>query len=325
MKILVTGATGFVGGAITRALSILGHDVIATGRSSSAEAEISKYASFQQWDILKKNKSFDVDICIHSAGLADDQSSLKELRAINVTGTENLIDSIKCEKFIFISSSSVYNFGLKAIKEDDAIDITKLSNYGRSKREAELVVLQNKKPYFSTTILRPRVIYGIGDQLLIPRLIEQVQSKSMKIPGNLDVKTSMCSIELIIQTIVEIMDRHQGNDIFNINDSSIYLMKEVFQKTLNTFYGSEISLKQIPLSIAKPVAKISDFLPWRTKLSSFALKNLISDKILSNEKLIDFLAYKPKENYYERLGSICDWYAIAQKHGTSNLAWTNIK
>lgn len=323
MKVLVTGATGFVGGAITRRLSSLGHEVIATGRNEASKKELSKYATFQKWDIGEELKNYNVDVCIHSAALADDQSSLKTLRKTNVYGTENVIKSVKCDKFIFISSSSVYNFGPKALKENHEINLNKIGNYGRTKRESELVVLENKDHYESTTILRPRIIYGIGDRLLIPRLLKQAHKNSVKLPGNLDVQSSMCSIDLLSKTTAEIIDSHSGYDTFNVVDEAVYNMKEVFQKTLNSYHQTEVVIQSIPLSIAVPAAKLSDLLPWKTKLSSFALKNLSKNKILSNDKLLNFLNHKPLENYFDQVDSITNWYRSTQNTST-NLAWTNI-
>jgi len=65
------------------------------------------------------------DICIHSAGLADDRSDKNLLYKNNIFATQNLINSIKgCQKFIFISSSSIYNFDDQIIKSEEDVDLS---------------------------------------------------------------------------------------------------------------------------------------------------------------------------------------------------------
>ncbi len=323
MKILITGATGFVGGALTRYFSLQGHDIIATGRSNADVDIINQYGRFVQWDLENDTKNFDVDICIHSAGLADDQASLSSLRRVNAQGTEKLINSVRANKFIYISSSSVYNFGPRPQKENDHINLNKLQNYGRSKREGELIVLENASKFHSTTCLRPRVIYGKGDRLLAPRLIAQVKNDRLRIPGNLDILSSMCSVNLINEMIDVIIKRHEGTDIFNVVDPHTYTMKKAFESILNAYFEKQISFMSIPLGIVRPIAKISDWLPWKTKLSSMALANLSQDRILSDDKMKSFLGHTPVHSYYEHIENDISWYQ--ESIGKSgNLAWKNV-
>jgi len=327
MKILVTGATGFVGGAITRYFAKKGHEIVACGRSTKSRDQIERHGTFLQWNIKEKLEIPEVDVCIHAAGLADDQASYKTLYNANANGTQHVIDSVGCRKFVYISSSSVYDFTDSLHYEDERINKRKLGNYGRTKYEGEQVLFQHINRYDSCTILRPRIVYGKGDRLLIPRLIEQSSKGKIKVPGDLQITTSACNIKLLLQVIEEIIDKHSGFDVFNVVDSQTYTMKSLFSEILNKFYGKEIEFTHLPLTLLQPLATACDLLPWKTALSSMAVRNLSRDKILSTKKLASFLGDHTNHNFYNDVESIVTWY---QKATTSNLkkdnnlAWTTL-
>ncbi len=328
MKILITGGTGFVGGVLTRYFANKGHEVITTGRNNESRGTIEKYAEFLQWDISQPTNKISVDVCIHSAGLANDQTSYATLYKANVQGTRNVIDSVSCSKFVYISSSSVYDFQTKVHTETESINKATLGYYGRTKYEGEEVVQQFKGSYDSCTMLRPRVIYGKGDRILIPRLITQSNQARIKVPGNLNIQSSFCNVNLLALGVEKIIEKHKGFDIFNVSDVEKYNMKEAFESILSSYYENEIKFTHLPLNILRPIARLCDLLPWETALSSMAVRNLSKDKVLNSSKLYAFLGEKPKHNFKTEIVDIISWYKQAkadlEQSGLHNLAWTNV-
>ena len=148
MKIIITGATGAFGGAMTRYFSLAGHDVIAVGRRDNPPPELLKYATYLKADIRNKFSLPEADLIIHSAALSDDKAKMRDLYAPNVKGVENTLKaSDKCAKFIYISSSSVYLPELNLIPEERAGKQNNniLFDYGKSKLLGEEVLRTNLK------------------------------------------------------------------------------------------------------------------------------------------------------------------------------------
>src|SRR5690606_15645227 len=109
----------------------------------------------------------DADVCIHTAALPSDTDTYKSLIISNVEGTLNVVDAArKCRSFVYISSSSVYEFGQWPVSEDEASLQSSLSDYGETKLLAEEIVDLDIPEHQKRLILRPRAIYGKGEQLL---------------------------------------------------------------------------------------------------------------------------------------------------------------
>ena len=175
----------------------------------------------------------------------------------------------------------------------------------------------------------PIVIYGKGDRILIPRLISQSNEARIKVPGNLNIQSSFCNVNLLSHAIEKIIEKHTGFDIFNVCDVESYNMKEAFDIILKSYYENAIKFTHLPLNILRPRAAVCDLLPWETALSSMAVRNLSKDKILDSSKLYAFLGVKPKHNFKTEIVDIISWYKQAKanlaKSGLHNLAWTNVE
>jgi UDP-glucose 4-epimerase len=114
MKILVTGASGHVGGAITTALCVAGHNVVATGRRHSADHLPCTYlsADLSQPDVVERLKRLTptCDAVVHAGACLSKDPFDPSLLAVNVNGTQRLVQlaaSWKATRLIFISGVSV--------------------------------------------------------------------------------------------------------------------------------------------------------------------------------------------------------------------------
>src|SRR5665213_2225362 len=164
-RILVTGATGFVGRPLLPALLRAGHAVrVATRREESFPdsvevAIIADLKSHTDWKPILQG----VDIVIHLAGPAHSKISeeaFSEFDQVNWHATQRLANAAKnagIDRFVYISSvrAQVGSSALNVICEQD--DPHPTNQYGRSKLAAEQAVRASGVPF---TILRPVVVYG---------------------------------------------------------------------------------------------------------------------------------------------------------------------
>ncbi|MGO8992822.1 MAG: NAD-dependent epimerase/dehydratase family protein [Polyangiaceae bacterium] len=175
MKVLVTGASGFLGSHVAEQLTRGGHDVRALVRKSSNRDFLERLdrIEFAYGGVEDAEKVAEavkgVDAIIHSAGLVKARSA-DEFRKTNVEGTRNLIEAAKTHapklrRFVFVSSLTAAGPSLDGIplEKDGAGPVT---HYGRSKLDAERVVLAAKDS-IPVTVLRPAIIYGPRDHEIL--------------------------------------------------------------------------------------------------------------------------------------------------------------
>lgn len=329
MKIIITGATGFVGGSLMRYFSQAGHEVVGMGRNLTFKKEIEKFGQFVQADISHSFPKMNADVCIHAAGLASDTANYKQLYRANLKGTQNVHESVSCSKFIFVSSSSVYNFGAKPIKETDPIDLSKLHKYGKSKRLAELHLQENLNPEQSLLILRPRAIYGIGDRLLIPKLINRSARGYFLSPGHLDIQTSLTHVSHLIHACEASMSKNNKFQVYNVADPTIYNLHDVVFDLIELYYDKPIKHIIFPLSIARIIAYLSQAFHIPSSLNTIAVSNLSQSKVLDTSRTFDNLIDSNLVNFNHELPNILNWLREIPTHviqnETANLAWQNVE
>lgn len=172
MKVLVTGASGFLGSHIAEQLTREGHEVRALVRRSSKREFLETLSGieFAYGGVEDAEKVAEavkgVDAIIHSAGLVKARNP-GEFRTTNVTGTKNLLDAAEAhaprlKRFVFVSSLAAAGPSPDGKPVDRTKDPTPVTHYGRSKLEAERVALA-MKDRLPITILRPAAIYGPRD------------------------------------------------------------------------------------------------------------------------------------------------------------------
>ncbi len=175
MKVLVTGASGFLGGHVAELLSKRGDSVRALVRSTSNRKHLQGLANVELFEggieeVDRVREAVDgVDAIVHAAGLVKARST-DEFFAVNVGGTSNLIQAARTrsrgrpgviKRFVYVSSLTACGPSPDGrpvpLDQESPIDA-----YGRSKLAAEKVVLSAKDD-FPVVVLRPGAIYGPRD------------------------------------------------------------------------------------------------------------------------------------------------------------------
>lgn len=173
MKILITGASGFIGSFIVEEALKQGFETWAAIRKSSSK----EYLQDERIHIIELNLSskaqlieqlrpHQFDYVVHAAGVTKCLNKA-DFRRINTEGTKNLVDALldlqmPLKRFVFLSSLSVFGaikeqLPYDEIREDDTPKPN--TEYGRSKLEAERYIdsIGSRLPYI---ILRPTGVYG---------------------------------------------------------------------------------------------------------------------------------------------------------------------
>jgi nucleoside-diphosphate-sugar epimerase len=192
MNALVTGGGGFIGSALVnelvknrfRVTSFSRNDYPALRKTGvdSVRGDLSDINS-----VLKVCKG--MDIVFHVAAKAGISGSYSDYYRTNVTGTANIIHACKMNNIkylIYTSSGSVVFNGddIKGANESIPYPARPLSYYTATKALAEQMVLQANSPRLSTIALRPHLVYGPGDNHLLPGIIKQAKAGKLRQIGS---------------------------------------------------------------------------------------------------------------------------------------------
>ncbi len=303
MKIIITGATGSLGGTLIRYYAGKGHDLLALGRWEKAPAGLLSLAEYINQDITKPFHLPKADLLIHAAAFSGDRGLMKDFILANEIGTRNVLEASKeTPVFIHISSSSVYLPSNKPILENDAVLKNQLSHYGYSKLLSESVVQKNFKGE-KCAIFRPRALYGPGDLQIIPRMLRLIKKNKLIKPGNMEIRISMTHYTNLLHAIdLFIENKSTGIHTYNVSDEKEYILIDVIRKLTDELYDRPMVEKKIPESVIRILGNLN--LGGMTPL---LVRSLTNDMVLDITKIKNELNYHPKSNFDNTLDETIDW------------------
>ena len=191
MKALVTGGGGFLGGAIVRLLIGRGDEVRSFSRDRYPQLE-SLGARCFRGDLSDAEAVAaaveGVDVVFHVAAKAGVWGRYESYYQANVRGTEHVIAACRRHdvgRLVYTSTPSVvfHHEGMEGANESVPYAKRHLNSYSATKALAEKKVLEADDDGLSTVALRPHLIWGPGDNHLIPRLVARAKAGKLALVG----------------------------------------------------------------------------------------------------------------------------------------------
>ena len=270
MRVLLTGATGFVGAGLTKRISELTNlQLFAAVRqqarsfpSGVTAVPVADLASDTDWGEALEG----VEVVIHSAArvhIMNDEATdpLAEYRRVNVSGTLNLarqaVDA-GVKRFVFISSIKVNGEGTplgRSFKADDAP--APADPYGVSKLEAErgLLALAHETG-LEVVIIRPVLVYGPGVKANFLSMMSWLQRRLPLPLGAIHNKRSMVALDNLVDLIITCIDHPQAaNEVFLVSDGEDLSTTELLRRTGRAL-GRPAMLLPVPESLLKFAARL---------------------------------------------------------------------
>jgi len=306
MRIFITGASGFIGGAITQAMTG-DHEILAMSRSDKSDLRVQELgATPVRCDLttLEPGEIPECDAVIHCAAYVEAWGTRELTWQINVEGTERTLNAARAagaKRFLHMSTEAVLWKGqdLIDIDEDHPYPDRTPFLYSETKAEAErLVLAANEKAGMETVALRPRFVWGPGDQTLAPEIEAMVEKGAFLWIDGGRARTSTTHIDNLVHGAKLVLERGAGGEAYFVTDGEVRSFRE-FLPELMSAYGVELGERSIPSAIALPAAALIEGI-WRTfrisgapPLTRHAIALMCCDCILRINKIEKELGYQP--------------------------------
>jgi nucleoside-diphosphate-sugar epimerase len=240
MRILVTGATGFLGGAVAQALHGAGQHVLATGRDRARGASLSQAGlDFMPAELCERGAAEalcqEVDAVVHCAALSSPWGPRQAFERCNVEATALLLAACqraRVQRFVHLSTPSVYMGGgdRELVREDDALP-SPINHYARTKLEAERHVRSAHAQGLASIILRPRAIFGPGDTTIFPRLLRALETRRLPVIGDARNRVDLTYVDNAVRAVLCALEAPASacGQVYNISNGEPVLLWDVLR------------------------------------------------------------------------------------------------
>ncbi len=285
MKILISGASGFIGTNLVTYLygNMPGVEFAFLGRKKTGKS------GELRWEELTQ-KNFDgIDAVIHLAGLAHDTKNTLDDSAyykVNYELTRLLYDyylKSNAGKFIYVSSVKAVADSVDGVLTEE-VHPSPVTAYGKSKLQAEDYIRQLSLgiTHKSFYILRPSMVHGPGNKGNL-NLLYKFAAKGLPYPlGAFNNKRSFLSIDNFCFVCKNLLTRNIESGVYNLADDEPMSVKELFSVIGETI-GRKAQVLNIPKGLVSAMAGVGDVL--KLPLNTERLNKLTEDYVVSNTKI----------------------------------------
>ncbi len=311
MKLLLTGASGFIGARfMQRFRGTPGLELLGIGRRQLADADYRAVDLSQPFSL-----DFAPDVVIHAAALSSPFAPRRDYLRHNVDATRNVIEWCSAHgspKLVYISSSSVHyqprdQLGMR---EDDSIGPAFANTYAETKAAGETLV----RAYQGTwTILRPRAVFGPGDTVLFPRLL--AAAKRGKLPKIVrdaaPAVGDLISVDALVDYMLRAAQRPDAVGAFNLSHGEPVVMQDFLAETFRRL-GLPPPTRTVPYRVAHMAAHAAELawtlLPLRGEppVTRFGIDVLAFSKTFDISRARAILG-PPSQTLAEGLDVFIDW------------------
>lgn len=320
-NVLVTGATGFLGQALTRRLHQDGFRVTAIGRNQAIGAKLASQGIIFECLDLKDLEALKPivgrqNFIFHAAALTKSYGHYQDFYDSNVLATHNLIQaclSSSVERFVHLSTPSIYmtHQDRLNILEDDKLPIRFINHYASTKKLAEDEIDWACAQGIPCVTLRPQAIFGPGDQTLFPRILKLAQRGYYPVMGRKPVLLDLTYIDNVVDAAMKAMISREalGLKINITNDEPCHL--KIWLRELFAQLGIQVKPLRLPYKATYALAKILEAFWTATArtgeppITSYSVCALGQSRTLNIDRAKAVLGYRPRVSLEEGLQKFC--------------------
>lgn len=326
MKVVITGATGFLGQETLKRLLEIPEvtQIRAAGRTLKVQPQLEDpRLSYFLGDLNDANYVDDLlnDMThlVHAAALSSAWGSAAAFKSANLDATQLLLETAQKKGFariVFVSTGSLYfNWANRLnIKEEEPLPKKFVNAYAATKRQAEILVENSGLPY---VIIRPRAIIGKGDTVIMPRLLRAQAAGKLRIIGAGNNLVDFCSVQNCAQAIALslLAADDKMNQTFHVSNGEALPLWEVIAEVL-TLLGKTPPTKKVPYPLALFFARLLEFKAKlfgqkEPSLTTFGIGVLAKSVTFDISKIKQELGFEPKVSTKQAMKEFVAWYKEA--------------
>ena len=321
MKVLITGATGLLGGHLLHELQERGEQIRTLVLPvENADKLLAQGVEVMRGDVTDASTLApavkDVEVIIHLAGMMGVWRPIADYRAVNVTGSENLYRAAQkagVRRFVHTSSHTVYGLGHgRFLTEEDALRPDP-DPYSITKAEGDKLMRRlMQDSTIETVILRPGTFFGPSDRLHFGRMAERMKQGKGVIIGRGNNALPFCYVTDVVQGfLLAAYHENAPGHVYNITNDHPLTQQEMFNAIADAVGGQRPTrhLPYLPIYyggiVAEKIASISHKKPIVTRLGAMMFG---TDNRHSVEKARRELGYEPKVDLLEGVKLAAEWF-----------------
>ncbi len=324
MRILVTGGGGFLGQALCRGLVERGHHVTSFNRGHYPELDALGVRQIAG-DLANRDAVLAAfrgsEAVFHNAAKAGAWGSYESYYSANVIGTANVLAACRThgiDKLVYTSTPSVTHRATHPVAGGTADNVPYgegfKAPYATTKMIAEKAVLAANDVTLATVALRPRLIWGPGDNNILPRLVERANAGRLRLVGDGNNKVDSTYIDNAAQAHLDAFEHLApgaacAGRAYFISNGEPQPMRELVNGLLQAA-GAPLVKKTIPFGVAYAVGVICEGL-WHAlplkgepPMTRFLAEQLTTTHWYSMEPARRDFGYVPKVNTSEGLARL---------------------
>jgi nucleoside-diphosphate-sugar epimerase len=330
VRILVTGASGFIGQHVARTLLSAGHHVSATGRSAAALLTLREAGAQVMTADLAVDAIGDLvtghAAVVNCAALAAPWGRRDLFLRNNVRATERLLAAAAAagvKRFVHLSSPSIYSSFRDQLGVAEGFTPPRrwTTHYGETKWLSEQLVLDRRFAALEPIVLRPRAVFGEGDRVIVPRILEVARKGVFPIVNGgiaqIDVTyvtNVVMAVELALTTARENVGR-----AYNITNGEPTSVRELLDR-LFTALGMRVRFVPLPEFVAYGVASLAEAVAnlrsngREPRLTRYGIALLAHSLTLDITAARERLGYAPRVSLQEGFERCAVWW---RQHATA--------
>lgn len=326
MRALVTGATGFLGGALAGRLASLGWEVTAAGRNKREGALLIGQGVRRFIELDLQDEAAVIRACqgqdyaFHCGALSSPWGKYADFYGSNVLGTRHIAAGCiahRVKRLIHVSTPSIY-FDFKdrfAIAEDAPLPAKPVNLYAATKLEAEREIDRAQAEGLAAVTIRPRAIFGPGDRTILPRLLLANERGRLPLIGGGKAVLDLTYIDNAVDALMlcaAAPDSVLGK-VYNISNGEpvqlIDALRQLFGKL-----GQPLRAKKIPYPAAYALAGMLELAASVSGSGREPLLTRYTVGVIAKSQTLDIsaakqeLGYEPKISVAAGLDAFAEWW-----------------
>ena len=317
MEIFVTGASGFIGQAATRALVAQGHTVRAMSRSERSDATIRAAGGEPvrcDLESLGSEHVGNATAFLHCAAFVEAWGPRDAWHRGNVVGTRTALDAARSagvRRFLHIGTEAALIRGQDLDGVDETAPLAPDSPYPycATKAQAERLVRDANAEGFTTIVLRPRFVWGPGDTTLLPAIERMAKEGGWVWIDGGRAETSTTHVDNLVHAIELALTRGRGGEAYFVLDDGRRTLRHMVT-AMAASRGIELGERSLPRWLADAAGWLCEA-AWRglrlsgePPLTRHAAMVMSRTCVLDDRKARKELGYRPVVGVEEGLAAL---------------------